>query len=174
METFLAQIQRQAFRMAQLATGNEADALDIVQDAMMKLVQRYQHKPSDEWRPLFFRILEHRILDWHRKETLKRRWFFWKKPTDNEDSDEQIDLLEQHPDDNEPIQEIATRQLSEQLLDTLRQLPVKQQQCFLLRSWEGLSVAETAHAMGITEGSVKTHYFRARQKLQQVADQHET
>lgn len=157
--------------MAQLAVHNEADALDIVQDAMMKLASNYAQRPANEWKPLFFRILENCIYDFHRKETRRKSWFSFLKPA-NDEAEEVLNPGDDMPDDDEaPEMVIEAEQLNDDLVAVIEALPLQQQQCFLLRSWEGMSVKETADAMNITEGSVKTHYSRAMQKLQQVLNE---
>lgn len=157
--------------MAQLAVHNEADALDIVQDAMMKLASNYAQRPANEWKPLFFRILENCIYDFHRKETRRKSWFSFLKPA-NDETEEVLNPGDDMPDDDEaPEMVIEAEQLNDDLVAVIETLPLQQQQCFLLRSWEGMSVKETADAMNITEGSVKTHYSRAMQKLQQVLNE---
>ncbi len=159
--------------MAQLATQCEADALDIVQDAMFKLAEKYASRPSQEWKALFLTILESKIIDWHRKQTLKRKLFFWKKNASETDTDISDDdghnlgsgeFLRDHAD---PESIAMSEQLGQQLLDKIAALPLQQQQCFLLRSWEGLSITETAEIMKINENSVKTHYARALIKLKE-------
>lgn len=162
--------------MAQLAVHNEADALDIVQDAMMKLASNYAQRPANEWKPLFFRILENCIYDFHRKETRRKSWFSLVKPSflkpANDEAEEVLNPGDEMPDDDEaPEMVIEAEQLNDDLVAVIEALPLQQQQCFLLRSWEGMSVKETADAMNITEGSVKTHYSRAMQKLQQVLNE---
>jgi len=161
LDMFLQTIENRAFRMASLAVHNEADALDIVQDSMIKLATRYGDKPSEQWRPLFYTILNNCILDWHRKDTRWRRWFV----RDHIDDDEDASLLEVE-DDFGPIEHLQNAQLTDELLAVIEALPVKQQQCFLLRCWEGFSVQQTAEVMCVNEGSVKTHYHRAMQKIQ--------
>ncbi len=162
LNSFLQSVERRAFRMAQLATQREADALDIVQEAMMKLACRYADKPSEEWRPLFYRILENTIMDWHRKETIKKALFFWRKERNEAERDTTPSPQISHTD---PADELWTHQMGQHLLASIEALPVKQQQCFVLRNWEGMSVRETAEIMGIKETSVKSHYFRAIEKL---------
>jgi len=149
--------------MARMATYGDAEALDIVQEAMLKLVQKYGDRPGSEWKPLFFKILETRILDWHRKQQLKKRFFFWQHEAEDEDCGTAVTKAIGHGPEDFAI----TEQLGEHLLGCVKGMPVKQQQCFLLRCWEGLSVSDTALAMGINESSVKTHYARAMQKLRQ-------
>ena len=167
LENFLITIEGRAFRIAQLATQCEADALDIVQDAMFKLASKYQHRPKEEWKPLFFKILESRIMDWHRKQTLRKKLFFWQKEHAGSDTDSSAH--EQHQEYTtelaNPENEIISEQLGKHLLACIAALPVQQQQCFILRSWEGLSISETALAMNLNENSVKTHYARALKKL---------
>lgn len=162
--------------MAQMAVKQEADALDIVQDAMMKLATHYAQRPADEWKPLFFRILENCITDFHRKETRRKNWFSFKKPnwlnSANDEDDTELNPGDHMPDeDHAPQQVLEAEQLNEGIIERVEAMPLQQQQCFLLRTWEGLSVKETADAMGITQGSVKTHYSRAMQKLKQVLDE---
>jgi RNA polymerase sigma-70 factor, ECF subfamily len=166
IEHFLKEVEQRAFRMTMLATRSEADALDIVQDAMIKLVNKYSDKALDELKPLFFKILENGILDWHRKEQFKKKIFFWRNEDDiNNGQNEELSIIDESTD---PVGLLDSQQLGEQLLSTIEQLPIKQQQCFLLRSWEGLSVRETAEIMNINENSVKSHYFRAMEKLRSI------
>lgn len=165
MEAFLADIERRAFRIAQLATGNRDDALDIVQDAMIKLVQKYSNHPSSSWKPLFYSILESRIMDWHRRQTVRNRFRSWlNSPSDEEDAEDQ---LEQQPADISSFPDIQLQdaEFMEHLNEALSALPLRQQQVFLLRIWEGLDISDTAKAMQCSESSVKTHYSRALEKL---------
>jgi len=154
--------------MAMLAVKNEADALDIVQDSMMKLANSYGHLQggdgTDQWRPLFYTILQNCIMDFHRKQSRWRRWFVGQSKNEDE-ADEQditVDL------DLNPEQHLQVQQMGKEVLDIIESLPTQQQQCFLLRCWEELSVQETAEIMKVSQSSVKTHYARAVQKIQQV------
>lgn len=165
IERFLKEIEQRAFRMAMLATHSEADALDIVQDAMIKLVNKYSDKPASELKPLFLRILENSILDWHRKEQLKKKIFFWRHESNKDDCPDEKPYERVVDESTDPLSVLDSEKLGEHLLKVIEQLPVKQQQCFLLRSWEGLSLKETAEVMNINENSVKSHYFRAMEKL---------
>lgn len=160
LEEFLANVERKAFRIAEISTRNREDALDIVQDAMMQLVKKYANKPTEQWKPLFYRILNNRIMDFHRRNTTQSRWRVWL--SSNWEEDENLD----------PIQEQASEELGpdsvsdladsvENLNQVMQQLSPRQQQAFLLRAWEGMDVAETANIMKCSEGSVKTHYSRA-------------
>ena len=128
MEEFLKGIERRAFQMTKISTNRYEDALDIVQETMFKMVEKYASKPVQEWKPLFYRILNNKITDHYRR----------------------IDRL----------------------AEGVKQLAKRQREAFLLRSWEGLSTRETAYAMGCTEGSVKTHYSRALEKLRDQMDEY--
>ena len=171
-------VEGKAFRMAMLAVKNEADALDIVQDSMIKLATSYGQLADtgeqEQWRPLFYKKLQNCIMDFHRKESRIKRWFVRSKPLSNEEGDEDdsadLDNLSLNVEYS-PEQYLQQTQMGEQALQAVEALPVKQQQCFLLRCWEGFSVQETAQMMNIGEGSVKTHYHRALQKIQQVLNE---
>lgn len=172
LDRFLAGVERRAFRMAHIATGNEDEALDLVQDAMLKLVDRYGNRPEAEWGPLFHCILQSRIRDWYRRSRVRNRFREWFGGQQNEEGEE--DPLEQVPDMTVvPADEELRRKRACQALDgALRTLPLRQQQAFLLRAWEELDVAQTAVAMGCSEGSVKTHFFRAVQALRKKLGEH--
>jgi RNA polymerase sigma-70 factor, ECF subfamily len=165
LESFLAEVERKAFRIAQIALRHEADALDAVQDAMMQLAHRYAARPSSEWKPLFYRILENRIRDMQRRRIVRQRvmsWMPWRAEED-EDAPDPIALAA----DTGPLPpaQLESDQMMHALEQALAQLPGRQRQAFLLRNIEGLDVAETAAAMKCSQGSVKTHYFRALQAL---------
>lgn len=170
LESFLAEVERRAFRMARIATRNDADALDIVQDAMLSLVQSYKHRSAEEWPALFHRILQNRILDWHRRETRQKRFFVWWNHSADDDTDD--DILENIPEttDSNPAELLARAADVELVICQLERLPLRQQQAFLLRVWEGLDVEDTAAAMGCSAGSVKTHLFRAMQSMRAVLE----
>ena len=163
LDAFLAASERRAYRMALLATKRSADALDIVQDAMLQLVQNYRQRTPQEWPLLFQRILQNRILDWHRQQTRQRRWF-WSAPVVEEDEEDPIAQIVDSRENN-PAELLQRAGDIETVSKAVEQLPLRQQQAFLLRVWEGLDVAQTAEAMACSEGSVKTHLFRALQTL---------
>ncbi len=165
LEQFFIGVEKRAFKIAQLGLRNDDDALDAVQDAMMKLVQSYASRPEEEWRPLFYRILANRIRDMQRRRTVRGRIMAW-LPVRDADDDEDFDSVAQAP--NPEVTPARRLELDEAIgvLETaVAELPARQQQAFLLRNFEGLDVAETASAMGCSEGSVKTHYFRALESL---------
>jgi RNA polymerase sigma-70 factor (ECF subfamily) len=169
LDGFLASVERRALRMAEVATGSRDDALDIVQDAMMQLVRRYGSRPSSEWPPLFYRILDNRIHDWQRNQSLRRRLFGFGFAGNPERSQEDADhdALAQIADNHAPElpEQIKQQQAMRVLEAALRALPRRQREAFTLRLWEGLSVEDTATAMGCSDGSVKTHLSRALQAL---------
>ncbi len=177
MERFLASVERRAFRMAVIATGEKEDALDIVQDAMLGLVKRYAARPEDEWRPLFFKILQNGIRDWGRRRSVRNRCMVWLKgfgKRESGDSTAGRDPVEffADPKGRCPAERCVISGSMAVLESALGDLPTRQQQAFLLRAWEGLSVAETAIAMGCSAGTVKTLYSRAVHELREVLGEH--
>lgn len=172
MDEFLASVERQAFRMAELATRNSDEALDIVQDAMISLVKNYSTKPDTEWKPLFFQIVQNRIRDWHRKKSVRDRWNGMKSLWRGQEADEDPIQNLADPKGKTPGEQAALKDSSTALDAALKTLSWRQQQAFLLRAWEEMSVAETAHVMQCSEGSVKTHYSRALQTLRNLLEDH--
>ena len=171
---FLASVEQRAFRMAQIATGNRDDALDIVQDAMFNLVRRYRTKPETEWRALFFRIVQSRIRDWYRRHTVRMKWRAWlgrKDDSEETTHDPMGDIPDPSP--HSPVDYVMAGDGVAALDVALRSLPLRQQQAFLLRAWEGLNVSDTAAAMRCSEGTVKTHYSRAVHRLRVVLKDHQ-
>src|SRR5690349_21074699 len=165
LEQFLASVEKRAFKIAQLGLRNDDDALDAVQDAMMKLVQSYASHSSEEWRPLFYRILANRVHDMQRRRTVRGRIMAWLPSRDGED-DEEYDPIAQAPSqDATPARRLELDEAIGVLEAAVAALPARQREAFLLRNYEGLDVAATASAMGCSEGSVKTHYFRALEAL---------
>ena len=162
LEKFLAEIERRAFRMAQVALRDPDDAMDVVQDAMLKLARNYASRPSAEWRPLFYRILENGIRDLQRRRSVRKRFMAWLPSAKQDPDNEAQDPLETVPDASPAVPEVLMRDQAMLKLETsLQALPARQRQAFMLRNFEGLDVAGTAAAMGCSEGSVKTHYSRA-------------
>ncbi|MEW6594827.1 MAG: RNA polymerase sigma factor [Thermodesulfobacteriota bacterium] len=174
MERFLAAVEKQAYQMAVIAMGNADGALDLVQDAMLGLVRQYASRPETEWRPLFFRILQSRIRDWHRRERVRRRWRGWLEQWRSGEAEEEADPFHEVPaaETCNPARQVEGGAALAALVAELKKLPLRQQQTFLLRAWQGLSVEETAVAMGCTAGSVKTHYSRAVHALRQQLEGH--
>jgi RNA polymerase sigma-70 factor (ECF subfamily) len=167
LEGFLASVEAKAFRIAQIALRHEDDALDAVQDAMLRLVRSYSSRPPEEWRPLFYRILENCVRDMQRRRSVRGRVMTWYHRAFGDDAvDDESDPLEQVSDPAPiPSAQAQTDETMRALEAALAALPARQRQAFLLRNLEGLDVAAAAKAMGCSEGSVKTHYFRALQTL---------
>jgi RNA polymerase sigma-70 factor (ECF subfamily) len=169
LDCFLAGIERRAYRMALLATRQPADALDVVQDAMTALVAHYRRHPATDWPLLFHRILQNRIMEWHRTRQRASRWLTgWISREDDEE-----DPLQNVPDHQpgDPQRLLSASSDLERVMSALESLPVRQQQAFLLRHWEGLDVAATAAAMGCSDGAVKTHLFRAVTALRHTLEE---
>lgn len=156
--------------MAQIATGNKDDALDILQDAMFKLVEKYADRDAKEWGPLFTTILQSRIKDWYRRNQVRNRFRSWFSSKD----EEYEDPIQQTEDESArtPEQLLQADRRIDELDEALHNLPLRQQQAFLLRTWEGYSVEETATAMKCSAGSVKTHYSRAVHNLRDKLNEH--
>lgn len=158
LEEFLAGIGTRAFRFAELGLRNRDDALDAVQDAMMKMLA-YRARPAEEWTPLFWSVLRSRIIDVQRRRTFRLRWLM---PAPDRD-EIALDWADDAPD---PSRAHEGREAYGKLADALATLPRRQREAFTLRVLEELDVATTARAMGCSEGAVKTHLSRAREALQ--------
>jgi RNA polymerase sigma-70 factor (ECF subfamily) len=157
LERFLDRVARRALRMAELSTGHREEALDLVQDAMFGFVRHYADRAEAEWTPLFWRVLDSRLNDWRRRQRIRGRW--WVSRGADEEADP-VDLAAD-PCEPGPLARLAGDEAARTLDAALRRLPLRQRQAFLLRIWEGLDVADTAKAMRCSEGSVKTHLWRA-------------
>lgn len=166
LNQFFAHAEKRAFKMAQIATGHREEALDIVQDAMMMLVRKYSDRSEEEWGALFYRIVQNRIRDWYRRQKVRNIFHSWFS-SGNEDEDQGIESLPEVIS-SDPVKKVSLAKMTDQLEQALNQLPLRQQQTFLLRAWEGLDVKQTAQALGISEGSIKTHYSRAVHTLREL------
>jgi len=172
LNEFLKSVERRAFKRTAYAVRDEEAALDIVQDAMIRLTQSYADRPSNEWPMLFQRILSNATLDWFRRQKVRNAVFMnigdLEAAVDDDDSGD-FNLLESLRSDEagtEGADDSAARtEILAQIEDEIGKLPTRQREAFLLRYWEELDVAETAAAMGCSEGSVKTHCSRAVQSL---------
>lgn len=173
MDQFLSSVERRAYRIAKIAVGSHEDALDLVQDAMLALVQKYARRDPEEWPPLFHRILQSRIMDFYRRSKVRNRWISWLGFAGTDDEG-QANPIEELADGQgrDPMHTLANRDSMEKLEQAMQQLPLRQQQAFLLRTWEGMDVAETAQAMKCSQGSVKTHYSRAVHTLREKLEGH--
>ena len=164
LEAFLREIEARAFRFAEIALRNRDDALDAVQDAMIKMLG-YRGHPPPEWSPLFWSILRNRIVDLQRRGLFRLRWLL---PGSSNDDGEPIDWADDSPD---PSRSHDSREAWTRISAALRTLPARQREAFTLRVLEELDVADTARAMGCSEGSVKTHLSRARAALQKQLEE---
>ncbi|MCX8521567.1 MAG: RNA polymerase sigma factor [Rhodoferax sp.] len=171
---FLKSVEKRAFKRSVYHVRNQESALDIVQDSMMKLAQHYGHKPVTELPMLFQRILINSTLDWFRRQKVQNALFTNLGDFESANDDEDFNLLDtlNASSTSEPGESAETSTDRAQTLRSIeaaiQQLPVRQRQAFLLRYWEEMDVAETAAAMGCTQGSVKTHCFRAVAALSQA------
>ncbi|RLJ21155.1 RNA polymerase sigma factor [bacterium endosymbiont of Escarpia laminata] len=172
LDAFLAGIERRAFLMARTATGQPEEALDLVQDAMLAFVRGYGKRPEDEWGALFHRVMQNRIRDWYRRHKVRSRWRVWFGGEAADDRRE--DPIQTAPDPAmpDPARTLARSDAGDALIEAVEALPLRQQQAFILRTLEGLDVAQTAAAMGCSAGSVKTHLSRAMQALRKKLKDH--
>jgi RNA polymerase sigma-70 factor (ECF subfamily) len=167
LSDFLKSVERRAFKRAVYHVRNDESALDIVQDSMMKLAEHYGHKPPDELPLLFQRILSNCTLDWFRRQKVRNALFSPFSDFQTSSEDEEFDVLETLSDSMElaqadnPETSAQRRQTLIAIEAELLSLPDRQREAFLMRYWEDMNVAETAAAMGCSEGSVKTHCSRA-------------
>ena len=164
LEVFLADSGPRAFRFAEVALRSREDALDAVQEAMMKMLA-YRTRPPSEWRPLFWSILRRKIVDLQRRGNFRLRWL---SPRDDGRDDGSIDWADSGTG---PSQVNDQREAYSRMVVALRSLPARQREAFTLRVLEELDVADTARAMGCSEGSVKTHLSRARDALQKQMEE---
>lgn len=171
LEDFLAGVERRAYVAAEIATRHREDALEIVQDSMLSFARAYADRPAAQWPPLFQRVLQNRIRDWHRRRQVRQRLFGW---FGRAAADADSDPVQQLPDPRgRPPEALLAQEIAaEMLVAALRELPPRQQQAFLLRHWEGLDTAETARVMGCSGGSVKTHLSRALARLRECLEDH--
>ena len=171
LSAFLASVERRAYKQASYAVRDADAALDIVQDAMLRLAEKYGERPADELPLLFQRILQNAIRDHFRRRKVRALWTTLLSALGARDGAEESDPLETletaagPSDEQTPPETLEQAQLLELIEEEIRKLPARQRQAFLLRYWEELDVAETAAVMGCSEGSVKTHCSRAAHAL---------
>jgi RNA polymerase sigma-70 factor (ECF subfamily) len=167
LSDFLKSVEKRAFKRSVYHVRNDEAALDIVQDSMMKLAEHYGHKSLDELPMLFQRILSNCTLDWFRRQKTRNALFSNLSDFESASDDGDFDLLENldssvHSDQVESAESTTERaQILREIELEILELPPRQREAFLMRYWEELDVAETAAAMGCSEGSVKTHCSRA-------------
>ena len=172
LSDFLAEVERRAYKQAVYAVRNDESALDIVQDAMMKLAEKYGDRPPEEFPMLFQRILQNTIRDWFRRTKVRSFWtvlFSGMAPVgeagDDFDPLETLEAQDGSKSAQSAADEVSQAQIMTAIESQIEQLPARQREAFLLRYWEEMDVAETAQVMGCSEGSVKTHCSRATHAL---------
>jgi len=161
--------------MARTAIGDKEEALDIVQNAMMKLVSNYSNKDSKEWPPLFHRIMQNQINDWHRRQKVRNTWRLWLRNDKGDENDFRDEPLENKSNeyDQLPEQALSNMEFSQSLENAVTALPLRQKQAFMLRAWEEYNTRETSKIMSCSEGSVKTHYSRALASIRTCLEKEE-
>lgn len=172
LNRFLADVERRALRIAEIALRDRDEALDLVQEAMIKLVRSYSDRAEDEWAPLFYRILQNGIRDWHRRQKVRNRVMVWFGKGASADDDYDVTAQAPDPVGRTPEAQLQASEALHRLEDLLHELPARQREAFMLRTFEGLDVAGTAIAMGCSAGSVKTHYSRAVHALREKLGDH--
>lgn len=171
LSDFLEAVERRAFKQTAYAVRDDHAALDIVQDAMMKLAEKYGDKPVEEFPMLFQRILQNTMRDFWRRQKVRNLWTTllssFGSSEDGEDQDP-LETIDVGDDGNEPSAQLERDQTIKLIEQALVKLPMRQREAFVLRYWEGMDVAETAIVMGCSDGSVKTHCSRAVHALAQT------
>ena len=171
LSDFLSGVERRAFKQAMFAVRDEEAALDIVQDGMLKLAEKYGNKPAEELPMLFQRIVQNTIRDYYRRQKVRSRWtslLSALSPGRGEDESDALESMETEDHSSlgvGPAEHLEKSQLIEIIEKEIKRLPPRQREAFLLRYWEELDVAETAAVMGCSQGSVKTHCSRAAHAL---------
>jgi RNA polymerase sigma-70 factor, ECF subfamily len=171
IEAFLREVETRAYRIVLVHIRDRDEAFDVVQDAMIRLVRRYAQRPSAEWRPLFYRILQNRIRDVQRRRIVRTRVLsFFGGVASEDEHDPLVTAPARHSDG--PLEQVTAGDAMEALEQALLMLPERQREAFTLRNFEGLDVEQTATAMDCTAGSVKTHYSRAVHRLRELLKDH--
>ena len=177
LSDFLTEVERRAFKQTAYAVRDDHAALDIVQDAMLKLAEKYPERPVGEYPMLFQRILQNTMRDYWRRQKVRNLWTTLLSSFGSHDEDDERDPMEilgaeNDNDKNEPSAQLEHSQTLAIIEDALKKLPARQREAFILRYWEDMDVAETAAAMQCSEGSVKTHCSRAVRALAVTLERH--
>ena len=170
MSDFLASVERRAFKQAVFAVHDDEAALDIVQDAMMRLAEKYPDRPAAELPLLFQRIVQNAIRDHFRRQKVRSTWTtaLANLGIGGDDDSDPLETLEVDESSNiptSPADQLEQSQVMASIEEAVKGLPGRQREAFMLRYWEELDVSETAKVMGCSEGSVKTHCSRATHAL---------
>ncbi|MFH7807269.1 RNA polymerase sigma factor [Acinetobacter sp. BSP-153] len=168
LKSFMQEVTGRALVMMESATQNQHGiAMDLVQEAFISLHKSYADRSTEEWYPLFYTILTNKLQDWRRKEARRAQPFsFFKKVSLDDDDLEVNDVVDERA--LNPSDFLSQAATADEIQEAIASLPVRQQQAFMLRAWEGFDTATTAQIMNCSEGSVKTHYHRAIQGLRQA------
>ncbi|MES2499468.1 MAG: RNA polymerase sigma factor [Pseudomonadota bacterium] len=162
---FLRDVERRAFKQTVYAVRDEHAALDIVQDAMLKLAEKYAHKPVTEYPMLFQRILQNTMRDFWRRQKVRNMWTTllssFGAGKDGEEDHDPLDTIDVEDESENPMAQLEQSQTIRVIEKAIEKLPARQREAFILRYWEDMDVAETAKVMGCSQGSVKTHCSRA-------------
>jgi RNA polymerase sigma-70 factor (ECF subfamily) len=168
LSDFLKSVEKRAFKRTAYTVRNDDAALDIVQDAMIRLAEKYVDRPAAELPLIFQRILSNATMDWFRRQKVRNVLFvnlgdFVGADDDASDFDllELLDTSDGQTSTENAADAVSRTQTLKLIEEHIGQLPARQREAFLLRYWEELDVAETASVMGCSEGSVKTHCSRA-------------
>jgi RNA polymerase sigma-70 factor, ECF subfamily len=175
LSDFLCEVERRAFKQTVYAVRDEHAALDIVQDAMLKLAEKYPDKPVTEYPMLFQRILQNTMRDFWRRQKVRNIWTSllssFGSNSDDEEFRDPLDTIDVGDESQNPASQLESSQTMQVIENALKKLPTRQREAFVLRYWEDMSVAETAEVMGCSEGSVKTHSSRALHTMAMLLEQ---
>ncbi len=167
LNDFFVSVQARTLNQIQFAVKDRDEALDILQDAMIRLAKKYADKEAD-WPKLFQRIVQNLICDWHRRNKVRKIFVWWQRDTSSEEDSPRLEYHISGDEKESPDQRRQGGQIAAYVIAAVEQLPLRQQQAFTLRAWWGHDIQETAFAMGCSEGSVKTHYSRATSRLRDM------
>lgn len=165
LSDFLRDVERRAFKQTAYAVRDEHAALDIVQDSMLKLAEKYADKPVAEYPMLFQRILQNTTRDFWRRQKVRNIWTTllssFGAGKDGEEDHDPLDTIDVGDESENPMTQLEQSQSMKIIEKAIEKLPTRQREAFILRYWEDMNVAETAEVMGCSQGSVKTHCSRA-------------
>ena len=175
LSDFLRDVERRAFKQTVYAVRDEHAALDIVQDSMLKLAEKYPYKPVTEYPMLFQRILQNTMRDFWRRQKVRNLWTSllssFGSTEEGEETRDPLDTIDVGDELRNPAVQVERSQTLQIIETALQKLPGRQREAFVLRYWEEMSVAETAESMGCSEGSVKTHCSRALHTMVSLLEQ---
>lgn len=174
LSDFLRDVERRAFKQTVYAVREEQAALDIVQDSMLKLAEKYPDKPVTEYPMLFQRILQNTMRDYWRRQKVRNLWTTllssFGAGKDGEDDHDPLDTIDVEDESENPMAQLERSQTMKVIEKAIEKLPARQREAFILRYWEDMDVAETAQSMGCSQGSVKTHCSRAVHTLAAILE----